>query len=80
MDKRKLIACPFCDENPTNCYFELMTFPAGTTISNMISTIRKREILFKDANPKLCSRLIWYRKVYNIEMNRPEGITNNGST
>ncbi|MDR1119335.1 MAG: RteC domain-containing protein [Dysgonamonadaceae bacterium] len=29
---------------------------------------------FKDAKPKLCSRLIYYRKVYNIEMNRPTGI------
>lgn len=29
---------------------------------------------FKEAKPKLCSRLIYYRKVYNIEMNRPAGI------
>lgn len=29
---------------------------------------------FKDAKPRLCSRLIYYRKVYNIEMNRPTGI------
>lgn len=29
---------------------------------------------FKEAKPKLCSRLIYYRKVYNIEMNRPTGI------
>lgn len=29
---------------------------------------------FKDTKPKLCSRLIYYRKVYNIEMNRPTGI------
>lgn len=29
---------------------------------------------FKDAKPKLCSRLIFYRKVYNIEMNRPAGM------
>jgi hypothetical protein len=29
---------------------------------------------FKDVKPKLCSRLIYYRKVYNIEMNRPTGI------
>jgi hypothetical protein len=28
---------------------------------------------FKDAKPKLCSRLIYYRKVYNIEMSRPAG-------
>lgn len=29
---------------------------------------------FKEAKPRLCSRLIYYRKVYNIEMNRPTGI------
>lgn len=29
---------------------------------------------FKEAKPKLCSRLIYYRKIYNIEMNRPTGI------
>jgi len=28
---------------------------------------------FKDVKPKLCSRLIYYRKVYNIEMDRPTG-------
>lgn len=28
---------------------------------------------FKDVKPKLCSRLIYYRKVYNIEMDRPAG-------
>ena len=29
---------------------------------------------FKETKPRLCSRLIFYRKVYNIEMNRPIGI------
>lgn len=29
---------------------------------------------FKDVKPKLCFRLIYYRKIYNIEMNRPTGI------
>ena len=29
---------------------------------------------FKDVKPRLCSRLIYYRKIYNIEMNRPTGI------
>lgn len=33
MDKRHHIRS-FCDENPADCHFELMTFPAGTTISN----------------------------------------------
>lgn len=35
----------------------------------------EEEILFfKEIKPKLCFRLIFYRKVYNIEMNRPIGI------
>ena len=35
----------------------------------------EEEILFfKEIKPKLCFRLIYYRKVYNIEMNRPTGI------
>ncbi|NDW12000.1 RteC protein [Bacteroides sp. 214] len=29
---------------------------------------------FKDIKPRLCSRLIYYRKVYNIEMSRPTGV------
>lgn len=29
---------------------------------------------FKDVKPKLCLRLIYYRKIFNIEMNRPTGI------
>ncbi|BBE16145.1 tetracycline resistance element mobilization regulatory protein rteC [Aquipluma nitroreducens] len=28
-------------------------------------------IFFKDIKPKFCYRLIYYRKIYNIEMNRP---------
>lgn len=31
-------------------------------------------IFFKEIKPKLCYRLIYYRKLYNIEMNRPAGI------
>lgn len=31
-------------------------------------------LFFKETKPRLCSRLIYYRKVYNIEMNRPTGI------
>lgn len=35
----------------------------------------EEEILFfKEIKPRLCFRLIYYRKVYNIEMNRPTGI------
>ncbi len=29
---------------------------------------------FKDTKPKFCYRLIYYRKLYNIEMNRPAGV------
>lgn len=29
---------------------------------------------FKETKPRFCSRLIYYRKVYNIEINRPAGI------
>ena len=29
---------------------------------------------FKETKPRLCSRLIYYRKIYNIEMNRPTGV------
>lgn len=31
-------------------------------------------MFFKEIKPKLCYRLIYYRKVYNIEMNRPAGV------
>ena len=35
----------------------------------------EEEILFfKEIKPRLCYRLIYYRKVYNIEMNRPAGV------
>lgn len=29
---------------------------------------------FKETKPRICSRLIYYRKVYNFEMNRPMGV------
>lgn len=29
---------------------------------------------FKEIKPKICYRLIYYRKLYNIEMNRPAGV------
>ncbi|MEE4259021.1 MAG: RteC domain-containing protein, partial [Bacteroidales bacterium] len=29
---------------------------------------------FKETKPKFCYRLIYYRKLYNIEMNRPAGV------
>jgi hypothetical protein len=31
---------------------------------------------FKEIKPRLCSHLIYYRKIFNIEMNRPTGIEN----
>lgn len=31
-------------------------------------------LFFKEIKPRLCFRLIYYRKVYNIEMSRPMGI------
>ena len=31
-------------------------------------------LFFKEVKPRFCSRLIYYRKIYNIEMNRPAGI------
>jgi hypothetical protein len=35
----------------------------------------EEEILFfKEIKPRLCFRLIYYRKIYNIEMSRPMGI------
>lgn len=35
----------------------------------------EEEILFfKEIKPRFCSRLIYYRKIYNIEMNRPTGV------
>ena len=35
----------------------------------------EEEILFfKEIKPRLCFRLIYYRKLYNIEMDRPTGI------
>lgn len=29
---------------------------------------------FKETKPRLCSRLIYYNKIYNIEINRPAGV------
>ncbi|MFV0269150.1 MAG: RteC domain-containing protein, partial [Draconibacterium sp.] len=29
---------------------------------------------FKEIKPKFCYRMIYYRKLYNIEMNRPAGL------
>ena len=49
---------------------QLKTFILSYTFQS-----EEEEILFfKEIKPRLCFRLIYYRKVYNIEMNRPTGI------
>lgn len=46
-----------------------------TFILSYTFTDEEEEIMFfKEIKPKLCYRLIYYRKVYNIEMNRPAGV------
>ena len=40
----------------------------------LIYTFKNEEeeiLFFKDIKPKFCYRLIYYRKIFNIEMNRP---------
>ncbi|MDR1883964.1 MAG: RteC domain-containing protein [Prevotella sp.] len=54
----------------TEAFNQLKAFIVSYNFQN-----EEEEILFfKDTKPRLCSRLIYYRKVYNIEMNRPAGI------
>ncbi len=36
--------------------------------------VEEEIFFFKETKPRICSRLIYYRKIYNIEMNRPTGI------
>jgi len=53
-----------------DAFNQLKTFILSYNFRN-----EEEEILFfKDVKPKLCYRLIYYRKVYNIEMNRPTGV------
>jgi hypothetical protein len=51
-------------------YNQLKTFILSYTFRS-----EEEEILFfKEIKPRLCFRLIYYRKLYNIEMDRPTGI------
>jgi RteC protein. len=51
-------------------YNQLKAFTLSYNFPN-----EEEEILFfKEIKPRLCFRLIYYRKVFNIEMNRPIGI------
>lgn len=53
-----------------DAFNRLKTFILSYTFND-----EEEEIMFfKDIKPKLCYRLIYYRKVYNIEMNRPTGV------
>lgn len=50
-------------------YSQLKAFVLSYTFPN-----EEEEILFfKEIKPRLCFRLIYYRKLYNIEMDRPTG-------
>lgn len=50
-------------------YSQLKTFILSYTFQG-----EEEEILFfKEIKPRLCFRLIYYRKLYNIEMDRPTG-------
>lgn len=48
----------------------LKNFIAGYTFHDDAEEIH----FFKEIKPRLCFGLIYWRKVYNIEMNRPEGV------
>lgn len=53
-----------------DAFNRLKTFILSYTFND-----EEEEIMFfKEIKPKLCYRLIYYRKVYNIEMNRPAGV------
>lgn len=53
-----------------NVYFRLKDFISTYTFQSEAEEIE----FFKIIKPRLCHRLIYYRKVYNIEMNRPVGV------
>lgn len=54
----------------TEAFTQLKSFILSYNFKNEDEEI----FFFKEAKPRLCSRLIYYRKVFNIEMNRPAGI------
>jgi len=49
---------------------QLKNFIAGYTFHDDAEEIH----FFKEIKPRLCFGLIYWRKIYNIEMNRPEGV------
>ena len=53
-----------------DAFQRLREFVAGYTFSTEAEEIE----FFKVIKPRLYHRLIYYRKVYNIEMNRPVGV------
>ena len=53
-----------------NVYFRLKDFISTYTFQSEAEEIE----FFKIIKPRLCHRLIYYRKVSNIEMNRPVGV------
>lgn len=50
-------------------FVDLKTFTVSYTFASKEDEIR----FFKEIKPQLFCRLIYYRKLYNIEMNRPKG-------
>ncbi|MCR2031608.1 RteC domain-containing protein [Alistipes timonensis] len=49
---------------------QLKKFIAGYTFHDDVEEIH----FFKEIKPRLCYGLIYWRKIYNIEINRPEGV------
>lgn len=54
----------------TNAVNQLKVFVSSYSFNDAEEEI----FFFKETKPRICSRLIYYRKVYNFEMNRPMGI------
>jgi RteC protein. len=50
-------------------YSQLKAF----TLSHNFQSEEEEILFFKEIKPRLCFRLIYYRKLYNIEMDRPTG-------
>ena len=54
-----------------DAFLQLKAFIAGYTFRDEAEEIE----FFKTIKPRICHRLIYYRKIYNIEMNRPSEAT-----
>ena len=52
-----------------DAFLQLKAFIADYTFRDEAEEIE----FFKTVKPRICHRLIYYRKIYNIEMNRPVG-------